>query len=125
MIDWNGDGKVDSGDEWVEIYNAADVAVDVGGWALDDAEDGGSQIYFLPMGATIAPHGFLLLFGKQTGLNYANTKDVVRLLYRTGEVMEEYRYYATWPDRSFSKTVDGGSVWTMWYPPSPGQPNMP
>ena len=125
VIDWNGDGKVDSDDEWVELYNAADIPVDVSGWALDDEADAGSPLYFLPAGTVIPPHGFLLLFGAQTGINYANTKDVVRLLYRNGELLEEYRYYATWFDRSFSKTVDGGHVWTIWYPPSPGRPNLP
>lgn len=124
-IDWNGDGKVDSDDEWVELYNAALTPINVGGWALDDEADAGSQIYFLPAGTIIAPHGFLLLFGRETGINFANTKDVVRLLYRDGTLLEEYRYYATWADRSFSKMVDGGQTWTIWYPPSPGLPNQP
>ena len=124
-IDWNGDGKVDSGDEWVELYNSASAPVDVSGWALDDEADAGSHLYFLPAGAVIAPHGYLLLFGKQTGLNFANTKDVVRLLYHNGELLEEFRYFATWADRSFSKTADGGQEWTYWYPPSPGRQNGP
>jgi len=124
-MDWNGDGKVDSDDEWVELCNAAAVAVDVSGWALDDEANAGSPLYFLPAGTVIPPHGFLLFFGKQTGLNFANTKDVVRLLYRSGELLEDFRYYATWKDRSFSKTEDGGREWTYWYPPSPGQPNRP
>ncbi len=125
VIDWNGDGKVDSGDEWVELYNGGLLPVDVGGWALDDEADAGSQFYFIPQGTVIPPRGFLVLFGKQTGLNFANTRDVVRLLYRDGTLLEEFRYYDTWPDRSFSKTADGGHEWTYWYPPSPGAPNTP
>ncbi len=124
-IDWNGDGEIDSGDEWVELYNAAPLPMDVSGWALDDEADAGSPLYFLPAGTVIPPHGFLLLFGAQTGINLANTKDVVRLLYRNGALLEEYRYWATWADRSFSKTTDGGHEWTYWYPPSPGRPNLP
>jgi hypothetical protein len=124
-VDWNGDGTLNSGDEWVELYNSADVSVDVSGWALDDEAEAGSPLYFLPPGTVIAPHGFLLLFGKQTGLSFADTKDVVRLLYRNGTLLDEYRYFATWKDRSFSKTADGGQAWTYWYPPSPGQPNRP
>lgn len=124
-IDWNGDGKIDSGDEWIELHNAGAQPVDVSGWALDDEENAGSPLYFLPAGTLIPARGFLLLFGKETGLNLANTRDALRLLHRTGAVLEEYRYYSTWRDRSFSKTVDGGQEWTFWYPPSPGQPNLP
>ena len=46
-------------------------------------------------------------------------------IYRNGVQLEEYRYYATWHDRSFSKTEDGGDTWTMWYPPTPGEANHP
>lgn len=125
VIDWNGDGELGSDDEWVELHNCADIAVDVSGWVLDDEADDGSRIYFLPAGTVIPPHGYLLLFGSQTGLNLANTKEVVRLLYRDGSLLEEYRYYATWHDRSFSRTVDGGGDWTIWYPPTPGEANHP
>ncbi len=111
--------------EWIELYNKGDMAIDVSGWALDDEADDGSPLYFLPAGTVIEPHGFLLLFGSETGLNLANTKDVVRLLYRNGVELEQYRYYATWHDRSFSKTEDGGAEWTIWYPPTPGAPNHP
>ena len=31
QIDWNGDGKVDSGDEWVEIVSLETAAIDLGG----------------------------------------------------------------------------------------------
>ena len=109
----------------MELYNAASLPVDVSGWALDDEADAGSPLYFLPFGTVIPPHGFLLLFGAQTGINLANTKDVVRLLYRNGALLEECRYWATWADRSFSKTTDGGHEWTYWYVPSPGRANQP
>ena len=52
-------------------------------------------------------------------------QDVLRLLHRSGELLEDFRYYATWKDRSFNKTVDGGREWTYWYPPSPGRTNGP
>ncbi len=124
-IDWNGDGKVDSGDEWVELYNGAAGPVDVSGWVLDDEENAGSPLYFLSAGTVIAGRGYLVLFGKQTSLNFANTKDVVRLLYKNGDLIEQFRYYDTWDDRSFSKTQDGGAQWTYWYQPSPGATNRP
>jgi len=32
--DWDQDGKVDARDEWIELYNAGDAAVDLHGWSL-------------------------------------------------------------------------------------------
>ena len=75
--------------------------------------------------AGVLERGFLVLYGKQTGLNFANTRDAVRLFFRTGALLEEFHYTRTWDDRSYSKTQDGGQAWTIWYPPSPGLPNRP
>ena len=124
IIDWNGDGEVNSEDEWVELFNSATFPVDVSGWALDDEADAGSRFYFLPAGTVIPPYGFLVLYGSETGINFADTKDVVRLLYRDGSLLDEFRYFATWHDRSFS-VMEDRSGWTIWYAPSPGRPNHP
>ena len=50
-IDWDGDGQVTMADEWVELYNSADVSTDIRGWQLDDVADGGSA----PMSCQRAP----------------------------------------------------------------------
>ena len=107
LIDWNADDRLNSSDEWIELHNTAAQPVDIGGWALDDEPDEGSSFYFIPAGTIIPPHGFLIFFGSETGINLAD-RDAVRLLHRTGAVLEEYRYFDTWPDRSFSKASDGG-----------------
>ncbi|QLQ06435.1 MAG: lamin tail domain-containing protein [Anaerolineae bacterium] len=33
----------DQDDEYIELYNAGTVAVDLGGWQLDDRADGGTS----------------------------------------------------------------------------------
>jgi hypothetical protein len=32
--DWDRNGKADAKDEWIELYNASDAAVDISGWSL-------------------------------------------------------------------------------------------
>ncbi|MBM3136207.1 MAG: lamin tail domain-containing protein, partial [Chloroflexi bacterium] len=123
--DWNSDGKVDSDDEWIELYNRGSVAVDLGGWQLDDVAEGGSKPYTLPPGSNIAPQSFLLFFGQQTNLTLNNDGDSVRLLWPTGHVMDSFTYTSAKYDQSYSRTEDGGGTWTQTYPPSPGQPNRP
>jgi len=124
-VDWNGDGKADSDDEWIELYNRGSVAVDLGGWQLDDVADGGSNPYILSAGTIITPQGFLLFFGQQTNLTLNNDGDSVRLLWPTGHAIDSFTYTSAKYDQSYSRTEDGGGTWTQTYPPSPGQPNRP
>ncbi|MEI2689900.1 MAG: lamin tail domain-containing protein [Anaerolineae bacterium] len=134
--DWNGDGAANQDDEYIELYNANDAAVDLSGWRLDDMDDGrrqprflfgpdGSPPYVLPAGTTIPAHGFLLLFRSQTGLALNNDGDWVRLLRPDGVVVEATEYSSSRNDEAASKTVDGGDQWTHAYPPSPGASNQP
>jgi len=124
-VDWDGNGSADRYDEWIELYNGADRAVNIGGWQLDDVPAGGSKPYVIPAGTVISAHGYLLLFWRQTRIVLNNSGDVVRLLYPGGDTAQEYVYGSAAYDRSFSRTVDGGSVWTDGYPPSPGRSNCP
>ncbi|HNU04654.1 MAG TPA: lamin tail domain-containing protein, partial [Anaerolineae bacterium] len=133
--DWNGDGVADQNDEYIELYNANDFAVDLSGWRLDDVDDGGarrflfgpdgSPPYTLPSGAIIPARGFLLVFRSQSGIALNNDGDWVRLLRPDGVVVEETEYSSSRDDEAYSKTVDGGSEWTRSYPPSPGASNQP
>ena len=42
VIDWDGDGKADAYDEWIEVVNLGPGVADLAGWALDDILGGGS-----------------------------------------------------------------------------------
>ena len=129
--DWNGDGAADENDEYIELHNAGDVALDLGGWRLDDVDDAaraapdGSPPYPLPPGAILPARGFMLLFRSQTGIALNNDGDWVRLLRPDGVVVEATEYSSSRADQAASKAVDGGSEWTRSYPPSPGGSNTP
>ena len=123
--DWNGSGTADLNDEYIELHNANDFALDLSLWQLDDGAGGGSSPYTLPSGALIPARGFLLLFRSQTGIALNNDGDWVRLLRPDGSVVEETEYDSSRNDEAYSKTVDGGSAWTRSYPPSPGASNQP
>ena len=129
--DWNGDGAADQDDEYIELYNANDFAVDLSGWRLDDMDDGlrmapdGSPPYTVPAGTTIQARGFLLFFRSQTGIALNNDGDWVRLLRPDGAVVEAVEYSTSRDDQAYSKSVDGGASWTRSYPPTPGGSNTP
>jgi len=124
-VDWDGDGQATNNDEWIELYNSGQEPVDLAGWQLDD-EEGGSRPYPIPAGVSIAPGGFLVFYKWETGVSLNNDGDKVRLLRPDGVVADQYSYSAhPGYDRSYSRTVDGGGVWTGTYPPSPGRSNQP
>ncbi|MFZ2488084.1 MAG: lamin tail domain-containing protein, partial [Anaerolineae bacterium] len=91
LADWNGDGTTgDDNDEYIELYNLNDAAVDLTGWLVDDA-DGGSTPYRLPAGSSIAAHGFLTLWSRDTHLSLNNSGgDAARLLTPDGIVRDAH-----------------------------------
>ena len=125
QIDWNGDGELDSGDEWIEIVSLETAAIDLGGWALDDIAGGGSKPYTFPAGTLLLPGTFSFRFGSTTGVELNNDGDTVRLLAPDGAEVDSYSYRPAHAERSFSRSADGVGSWTEAYPASPGQPNRP
>jgi hypothetical protein len=80
LIDWNGDGALNEDDEYIELFNAGDVPVDLGGFRLDDVAGGGSAPHTIPPGTLLPGQGFRVLFRSQTHLALNNGGDDVRLL---------------------------------------------
>ncbi|NOZ05058.1 MAG: hypothetical protein GXP41_01720, partial [Chloroflexi bacterium] len=123
-VDWDGDGAATSNDEWIELYNAGDGAVDLGGWQLDDHTGGGSRPYVLPAGTTIGAGQYRVFYKAETGVSLDNAGDEVHLLFPNGLVADEAGYTER-PgyDQSFSRRPDG--LWVLGWPPSPGKQNHP
>jgi hypothetical protein len=108
--------KGSGGQEWAELANSSDVAVDLSGWAIDDADGGGSP-YRLPEGSSIAPHGLLVVLLSKALFN--NSGDTVRLLRPDGGVADQYAYAQSDSDQSFCRAE---SEWSL-CAPSPNAPN--
>ncbi len=123
-VDWDGDGTANRDDEWVELFNAGNAAVDVGGWHLDDIAGGGSSPFVVPVGTVIDPRGYLVLFKRQTGLALNNDADAVRLLRPDGAEADAHAYTGTKPDGSHARLGDGDGAWTDTLAPSPGAANV-
>ncbi len=125
-VDWDGDGKADSQDEWIELYNPHPYAVDISGWFLDDGE-GGSRPWTIPERTVISSGGFRVFFKRETHIALNNGGDSVRLLAPNGVVADEVTYVATarTDTTSWSRAVDGRGPWTDACSPSPGRPNCP
>jgi hypothetical protein len=120
--DWNLDGKIDSGDEFIEIINLGSQPISLSGWRLDDQE-GDSSPYTIK-DLTLQPGVKLAFFASQTGLLLGNGGDSVRLFKLTGQLADAYTYgLVEAADQSGCRLPDGGAIWQMGCAVTPGQTN--
>jgi hypothetical protein len=120
--DWNGDGSINVGDEFIEIINIGKEEASLRGWKLDDA-DGGSNPYTLP-DITLLPGEIEVFYGNETGLVLNDIGDTVRLL-RPNSVVVDYFQYSTVTekDKSWCRFPDGIGAWRDDCTPTPDMEN--
>ena len=121
-VDWDGDGKLNAQDEWIELYNPTARAIDLNGWGVQTGRRW-ERTYRLPRKTVLPAGGYLVLFGRQARLTLDDAAGQVRLVDRTGKVVDTVKYSAGKPDASFSR--DRGDTWRSDWPPSPGRANPP
>ena len=121
-VDWDGDGKANAADEWIEIHNASVRPVDLSGWRLETGKGGGIN-YRIPRGTTLRAGAILVFYQRQTRLKLDDAGGTVRLVDRSGKVADTVRYGALSPDASYSR--DAKNAWHGDWPPSPGSANLP
>jgi cardiolipin synthase len=109
--------------EWIELFNCGDLAVDIGGWSLDDIPDGGSKPFLIPNGTSVPPEGFLVFYNSTTHLAFNNDGDTVRLLDAGGALVDQFSYNSSAYDISWGRVPDGNHGWERIARPTPGAPN--
>ncbi|MEA3337558.1 MAG: lamin tail domain-containing protein, partial [Chloroflexota bacterium] len=133
-VDWDGDGTASYLDEWVELFNAGDTIVDLGGWKVADGPPPGaervpgeqSRIYTFPSGAMLAPGDFLVLFRHESGLALNARDESVRLLHPDDTVADQFQYdrFSGYDD-SWCRLPDGDGDWVLACNETPGAHNQP
>ncbi|HMB23229.1 MAG TPA: lamin tail domain-containing protein, partial [Anaerolineales bacterium] len=123
--DWNNDGLVNTGDEYIELINHGVVDVSLNGYRLDDEANVGSEPYSLPS-VTLKPGERKVFYGKETGLLLSDGGDGVRLLKSNGQLADAYNYSVVrFPDQSYCRLPDNGGLddWNETCSPTPGLQN--
>jgi uncharacterized repeat protein (TIGR01451 family) len=123
--DWNGDGKINTGDEYIELLNHGVIDVNLNGYRLDDEANIGSAPYTLP-NVTIKPGERIVFYGDQTGLLLSDGGDGVRLLKPNGQLMDAFNYTIVgYPDQAYCRLPDDGGAddWNDSCYPTPGLRN--
>lgn len=115
-------------DSWVELYNSGSSPVDVTGYGLG-TKDKFKKSYLLPS-ATIAPHGYLLVYCDKVGeglhadFRVDSGKGDVYLFNAAGDVVGQVSLKKQLaPDIAYGRVSDGSEEWGYQLTSSPGAAN--
>lgn len=123
--DWNNDGVINAGDEYIELINHGVIDVNLSGYSLDDEANIGSAPFRLPS-ITLRPGERRVFYGSETGLLLSDGGDGVRLILPNGQLGDAYNYRVVrFPDQSFCRLPDNGGLddWNENCYPTPGLQN--
>lgn len=128
--DANGDGvRHTYADEFVELYNVAGGAIDIGGWSLSDDDTPVTGRFRFPLGTVMAEGQRVVLFGGGTpiqanafvddgriGNGLSNSGDVIILRDSTGDTVDVVLGHS-WPaDRAILRVPEDCLAQCNWQP---------
>jgi hypothetical protein len=124
-FDGNGDGVVDSDDEFIELYNPGVEPAPLEGWLLSDAagDNQPGRRHAFAAGDFVPGQGRRLIWRSESHVNLNNDGDRLRLLRPDGGEVDGI----AWDDSlaagaAVARLPDGGA-WQAGLPPSPGESN--
>lgn len=121
-------------DDWIEIYNAGSVAVNIGGMHVSDNKANPFK-YKIPADepgiTTIPAGGFIIIWAdnqpEQGALHadfgLANAGEDVGIYYIDGRKIDDYTFAAQSENVSWGRVTNGGATWKSFSSPTPGQSN--
>lgn len=109
--------QTDAANEFIELYNPNDTAVDLAGWKLQNSH--GKSFTFGEI--SIPAGGYLAMYSAQTKVGLTNTGDAITLIDPAGNQVEVTpNYGAAKPGLSWGLTEDG---WAWTTAPTPNAAN--
>lgn len=122
LSDWNQDGTIDVGDEFVELMNLSTVSVNIANWKLDN---GANTTQFVLPNVTMLPRQILVFFRFETSLPLPDGGGSVRLVKPDGRTADIFNYPPVEAgDVSWCRLLSGTGFLTFTCPPTPGRPNV-
>lgn len=109
----------DTTDEWVELYNSNNTAVDLSGWQIKDIS--GTITTYTILKDTISANGFLFLKRPETKIMLNNDTDGINLLTPDKKIIDSVNYTKAPLDQSYNKTT---SSWGWSTTLTPGTTNI-
>ncbi len=111
----------DATDEYIELYNANDVAFDLSGFVLQSGLTA-LHSYAYPAGSSLAPHSFTAFYASLTKLTLSNSGSQVKLLDPLGNSIAASDVYGMAVDGQAWALANGKWYWTT--QPTPSASNV-
>lgn len=110
--------------DWIEIYNAGDVAIDLSGCVLQDAK-GAAEETVIGSGKTVPARGVLVLEGEGAdfGFGLSSGGDDVALFSPDRTQLDKVSIPAMVAGDSYARSIDGAGSWAKINPPTKGAKN--
>ncbi len=126
-VDWNGDGEIGRfSNQFLELHNPTDSAIDIGGWWIDDLENGGSPMCSIAWGTVMDPGSYVVFYRAQTQIEFNYWEgDTVRITNQAGAEIDSVSYDAEDSDYGIPYGYDASGSWSKLsdQSPTPGGPN--
>lgn len=124
--DFDGDGRVDSSDEFIELFNPGTAPVALAGWQISDsAGDVNGRRVALDSSRAIGAGERMLLLRRDTGVSLNNDGDRLTLWDPNGAAVDSVEWDAAPADGASISRVPDGGAWQTGTPPTPGEANQP
>lgn len=121
-------------EDWVELYNTSNQAVDLSGWYLSDKIDNPEK-WEIPAGTMIEANGYLLFWNSgrdtvigneiHTSFKLTQTKDneALVLANTVGNIANSFPLNITHASHGQCRETDGSNTWRVCTAPTPGASN--
>ena len=119
-------------EDWIELYNQADISINLGGWHLSDDPEDLARWRFPSV--ELLPGGYLVVFasGKDrrdpaanlhTNFKLKGSGEEIGLFDTDTTIIDGIAYDAQCPDVSSVRFPDGSETWSSTLSPTPGEAN--
>lgn len=114
--------------DWIEIYNASDITVNIGNFAIYDngGQSGAKPKLKIPEGTTIPAKGFYVVvtdIGGDSGFGLSSGGEEVWLENATGSIIDNVQFPAMETSQSYGRIPDGAQNWELLNTITKGQAN--
>ncbi len=99
-------------DTWIELYNPQNQPLDLYTAHASIDSGPGSNAYYLPFGAAIAAHGYLVLFPRTSSAFVATETATLRLVI-AGVTIDQVTVPQLAGDQSYARIPDGANTWQI------------
>jgi hypothetical protein len=119
-------------DDWIELYNPTDAAVDLSGYSLTD-DTSIPRRSVIPQGSRIPAQGTVLLWADETpaqgsdhlSFRLSSSEEEVVLYDPQARQVDLFHWTASKADYSYARIPDGSGSWVSCRNPSCGAANHP